>query len=117
MRGIRTGRSTNADTFATWIAGLPRVGTGAAVGRESIVQSPSHVRPGDLIISGAERYRVAGVDAPVRDVVEVHLAHGERRRSLYLHASTPVRVVRARRRKQKTPNPAPRPAADPRTAG
>ncbi|BCJ50522.1 hypothetical protein Asp14428_19970 [Actinoplanes sp. NBRC 14428] len=107
MRGIRTGRPTNADAFAAWLAALPRVGTGAVLGRESIVQSPSHVRPGDLIISGAERYRVAGVDAPVRDVVEVHLARGEKRRSLYLHSSTPVRVVRARRRKQKALNPAP----------
>ncbi|MEV4706122.1 hypothetical protein [Actinoplanes sp. NPDC049316] len=71
------------------------------------MQSPSHVRPGDLIISGGERYRVAGVDAPVRDVVQVHLVPGERRRSLYLHSSTPVRVVRARRRKRKTPSPAP----------
>ena len=106
MRGIRTGRPTKTDTFATWIATLPRVGTGAVLGGESIVQSPSHVRPGDLIISGAERYRVASVDAPVRDVVQVHLVLGERRRSLYLHSSTPVRVVRARRRKQKTPNPA-----------
>ncbi|MEV4641978.1 hypothetical protein AB0J80_31990 [Actinoplanes sp. NPDC049548] len=108
MRGIRSGRPANGDAFATWIATLPRVGTGAVVGRESIVQSPSHVRPGDLIISGAERYRVASVDAPVRDVVQVHLAHSERRRCLYLESSTPVRVVRARRRKQKkAPNPPP----------
>ncbi|MEU7903527.1 hypothetical protein [Actinoplanes sp. NPDC049118] len=106
MWGIRASRRLSAETSATWVAGLPRVGLGSVVGRESIVQSPSHVRPGDLIISGADRYRVASVDPPVRDVIQVHLAHGERRRSLYLQASTPVRIVRARRRRQKAPNPA-----------
>jgi hypothetical protein len=107
MRGIRNGRTLSSETSATWVAALPRVSLGAVVGRESIVQSPSHVRPGDLIISGAERYRVAVVDPPVRDVIEVHLATSERRRSLYLQASTPVRIVRARRPRRKAPNPSP----------
>ncbi|MET8150842.1 hypothetical protein ACIBSW_19070 [Actinoplanes sp. NPDC049668] len=104
MRGYRTGLS--AETSATWVAALPRVGLGSVLGRESIVQSPSHVRPGDLIISGAERYRVASVDPPKFDVIQVHLAHGERRPSLYLQASTPVRVVRAKRRRPKAAKPA-----------
>ena len=105
MQGIRTGRRLSAETSATWVARLPRVSLGAVVGRESIVQSPSHVRPGDLIISGAERYRVARVDPPVRDVIQVHLANGGPRRSLYLQASTPVRIVRARRPRRKASSP------------
>ncbi|GID91502.1 hypothetical protein ACFQFC_10085 [Amorphoplanes digitatis] len=103
MWGIRTGLSE--ESSATWVARLPRVGLGSVLGRESILQSPSHVRPGDLIISGAERYRVASVDPPMHDVIQVHLAYSERRSSLYLQAATPVRVVRTRRRKPKAPSP------------
>ncbi|MFI5933734.1 hypothetical protein [Actinoplanes sp. NPDC051494] len=99
----RNGGRLSKEASEQWVAGLSRVGLGGVVGRESIVQSPSHIRPGDLIISGAHRYRVAGVDPPVRDVVEVHLIPGERCRVLYLQAGTPVRVVRARRRRPALP--------------
>lgn len=100
MQGNPRGGRLSAETSADWVAGLSRVGRGTVIGRESIVQSPMHVRPGDLIISGAERYRVASVGEPVRDVVEVRLVPGERRHGLYLQAETPVRVVRARRAKK-----------------
>lgn len=105
MAGNRSGRRLSVEASADWVAGLARVGLGSVVGRESIVNSPANIRPGDLIISGSERYRVAGVGEPVRDVVEVRLAPGERRHTLYLQAGTPVRVVRARRRR-KAPKPA-----------
>ncbi len=106
MNGNPRRPALSAETSAHWIADLSRVGRGSVIGRESIVQSPMHIRPGDLIISGAERYRVAGVGQPVRGIVEVRLVPGERRHGLYLQAATPVRVVRARRAK-KAPKPSP----------
>ncbi|GAB1688748.1 hypothetical protein [Krasilnikovia sp. M28-CT-15] len=101
-----SGRPVPDNAAAQWVARLPRVGLGSVVGREMIVQSPSHVRSGDLIISGGERYRVDRTDPPVNNVVQVHLAYNEGRRSLYLHASSPVRVVRAKRRKKRSDTPA-----------
>ncbi|MEU4220838.1 hypothetical protein [Actinoplanes sp. NPDC026623] len=112
MAVVRSGRRMTATTSAEWISKLPRVGLGSVVGRLMILQSPSHIRTGDLIVSGGEKYRVSRVDPAHNEVIEVHLAYAEDRRSIYVHASSAVRVVRAKRRR-KPPAPS---AASPAVA-
>jgi hypothetical protein len=100
MPVVRSGRRITEQTSAEWISKLPRVGLGSVVGRLMILQSPSHIRTGDLIVSGGEKYRVARVDPPRNEVIEVHLAYAEQRSSLLVHASSAVRVVRAKRKRR-----------------
>jgi hypothetical protein len=100
MPVVRSGRRITETTSAEWISKLPKVGLGSVVGRLMILQSPSHIRPGDLIVSGGEKYRVARIDPAINDVIEVHLAYAEQRSSLLVHASSAVRVVRAKRRRK-----------------